>query len=164
VKIAWWLLLGLLLLPVQSAAQGQRMPRPQQQPPRDVLEAQVFNRFMNRVSADMRLNRAGQARLTRYLRQSGMQRRALAQEAVQLRRRLVAATRDSTQSDADIDRLLQELTQLRTREQELWNRDWSELSSQLTPRQRAVFLLRWMNFNERLRGIIQGRDSLDVTR
>jgi hypothetical protein len=160
VKIVWWLLLGLLLLPVQSTAQGQRMPRPQQR--RDVLEAQVFNRFMNRVSADMRLNRAGQDRLARYLRQSGMQRRALAQEAVQLRRRLVAATRDSTQSDADIDRLLQELTQLRTREQELWNRDWSELSSQLTPRQRAVFLLRWMNFNERLRGIIQGRDSLDV--
>jgi hypothetical protein len=161
VKIAWWVLVCSLLLPVESV--GQRLQRPPQAR-RDQLEAQVFNRFMNRVSVDMRLSRAGRNKLATYLRQSGTQRRALAQETVQLRRRLVAATRDSTRSDADIDRLLQELIQLRAREQELWNRDWSEMSSQLTPRQRAIFLLEWMRFNERLRGIIQGRDTLDVMR
>ena len=150
-----WLLMAALLLP--AAVSAQRGPPGLRQPRRE-LEQQVFDRFMTKVSTDMRLNPERRDRLGRYVRQSGMQRRMLAQQTVQLRRRLVAATRDTTTSDAQIDQLLKELVDLRAREQELWNRDQAELANILTPRQRAVFLLEWMMFNDRIRDIMQGRD------
>jgi Spy/CpxP family protein refolding chaperone len=130
-------------------------------PQREVLEAQVFDHFMTRVSTEMRLSTAGRTRLEQYLKQSGAQRRELARQTVQLRRRLFEATRDSTSAEAEIDQLLREFAQLREREQELWNRDQAELANQLTPRQRAVFILQWMAFNERIRSIMQGREPPD---
>jgi hypothetical protein len=156
VKSIRWLLLLALLMPAALSAQRGQAAR------RNMQEAEVFNRFLTRVSTDMRLNAAGRNRLEQYLRQSGRQRRELAQQTVQLRRRLVQATRDSTASEADIDQLLQQFTQLRAREQELWNRDQAELANQLTPRQRAVFLLQWVAFNERVRNIMQGRAPPDT--
>ncbi|MGH7471076.1 MAG: hypothetical protein ACRENP_24265 [Longimicrobiales bacterium] len=159
-KMIRWLLLGALILPAGVA--GQRGLQGRGIGPRRELEAQVFDRFMTKVSTDMRLNASGRGRLEQYLRQSGRQRRELAQQTVQLRRRLVMATRDSTTSEANIDQLLQQFAQLRVREQELWNRDQAELANQLTPRQRAVFILQWMAFNERIRGIMQGREPPDT--
>ncbi len=152
------LVLTLLLVPV--AAGAQRVGRGQRPAAREaLLEAQIFDRFMDKVSTDMQLDSNGRNRLRQHLRQSGEQRRLLAQQTVQLRRRLVEATRDSTTSDAQIDGLLQQFVQLRVREQELWNRDQNELAGLLTPRQRAQFLLQWITFNERIRGIMQGRDT-----
>jgi hypothetical protein len=148
------LLIGAVLFPAAAEAQRGLGQRPQ----RRELEQQVFDRFMTKVSTDMRLNPEGRNRLGRYVRQSGMQRRMLSQQTVQLRRRLVAATQDTTTNEAQIDQLLKELVDLRAREQELWNRDQAELANILTPRQRAVFMLEWMVFNDRIRDIMQGRD------
>ena len=161
-KAIAWLLALVLVAPATATAQRGRAQG--MRPQREVLEAQVFDRFMTRVSTDMGLSSAGRSRLEQYLRQSGVQRRELARQTVQLRRRLFEATRDSTVAESEIDQLLRQFTQLREREQELWNRDQAELSNQLTPRQRAVFMLQWMAFNDRIRTIMQGREPPDRIR
>ncbi len=169
-----WLVLISVLVPAGSVAQGGRLDRPGpgrgalqgQRPPvrRDVLEAQVFERFMNKVSTDMKLDQPGQQRLRQHLQQSGQQRRQLTQQTVQVRRRLMQAVRDSTVTDVEVERLLNQFEQLRTREQELWSRDNAALSQILTGRQRAVFVLEFMQFNERIRDLVQQRAGPPVVR
>jgi hypothetical protein len=83
---------------------------------------------------------------------------------VQLRRQLMRAARDSTVTDAEVDRMLGQLEQLRLREQDLWSRDNAALSQILTPRQRAIFLLEFMRFNERIRDLVQQRMPPTTTR
>ena len=156
-KLFRLLLIALIVLP--SAVSAQRLQRPGTPGParRQMLEAQVFNRFMNRVSTDMRLEADVRARLERHVRESGEQRRRLAQQSVQLRRQLMVAVRDSTTSDANIATLLQELEQLRAQENELWRNDQDALSRILNPRQRAIFVLQFMQFNDRIRELMQQR-------
>ena len=173
-KVTSWLVIASLLVPVVVSAQGGRQNRPGQgrvmlqgQRPgagRDALEAQVFERFVSKVSQDMRLDAPGQQRLKQHLQQSGQQRRQLTQQTVQLRRQLMRASRDSTVTDAEVDRLLGQLEQLRLREQDLWSRDNAALSQILTPRQRAIFLLEFMRFNERIRDLVQQRPPPTTTR
>jgi hypothetical protein len=174
VKVTSWLVIASLLMPVAVSAQGGRQMRPpgpgrgmlqgQRPPGRDALEAQVFEGFVSKVSQDMRLDAPGQQRLKQHLQQSGQQRRQLTQQSVQLRRQLMRASRDSTVTDAEVDRMLGQLEQLRLREQELWSRDNAALSQILTPRQRAIFLLEFMRFNERIRDLVQQRTPPTTTR
>lgn len=151
------LLLALAVaLPLQAVAQA---PPPGQNPAltpqmRAQLEAQIFNRFVYRVTTDMRLDANGRARFETHLRQMGEQRRALAQQSVQLRRRLQQAVRDTTVADGDIQRLLNDFADLRRREEQLWQRDQEALERMLTARQRAVFMLQWAQFNDRLRDLL----------
>lgn len=172
-KVTSWLVIASLLVPVAVSAQGGRANRPGQgrvmlqgQRPagRDVLEAQVFEGFVSKVSQDMRLDAPGQQRLKLHLQQSGQQRRQLTQQSVQLRRQLMRASRDSTVTDAEVDRMLGQLEQLRIREQDLWSRDNAALSQILTPRQRAIFLLEFMRFNERIRDLVQQRTPPTTSR
>jgi hypothetical protein len=153
-----WLLLALFT-PLVAAAQAVDRPAPPAQQRRLALEAQIFNRFMNKVSTDMQLDATGRGRLEQHLRQSGQQRRALAQRSAELRRSLVRAVRDPATPDAEIDRILTEFNQLRAREEALWSQDQEALSRLLNPRQRAVFMLQWMQFNERLRDLMQQRPA-----
>ena len=145
----------MLILPLAAAAQA---PPPGQKPltpqTRAQLEAQVFNRFVNRVTTEMRLDAGGRARFETHLRQMGEQRRVLAQQSVQMRRRLQNAVRDSTVADADIQRLLVDFSDLRRREEQLWQRDQETLDRMLTPRQRAIYILHWVQFNDRLRDLL----------
>jgi hypothetical protein len=157
VKFIRAVLLIVLVSPALGSAQAAERVPPQQR--RQALEAQIFNRFMNRVSTDMQLDAPSRSRLEQHLRQSGQQRRALTQRTVQLRRNLVQAVRDSTTSDAEIDRLLNEFNQLRAREQALWQQDQDALGRMLNPRQRAIFMLQWVQFNERLRELMQQRPA-----
>ena len=144
-----------LLLPAVLSAQAPARQDPALTPQRRAqLEAQIFNRFLTRVSTDMKLDAAGKARLETHLRQMGEQRRALAQQSVQLRRRLMNAVRDSAMADADIQRLLNDLADLKRREEQLWQRDMDTLDRLLTPRQRGIYILQWMQFNDRLRELL----------
>ena len=147
------MLLVAALLP--AAGQAQQIDRPGAN--RRQLEAQVFQRFVNRVSTDMRLDAGGRSRLEQHLRVSGDQRRQLAQQSAQMRRRLVELVRDSSSTDAEFDKLIVDFNALRAREEELWKRDQQALDRLFTPRQRAIFMLQWMQFNERLRDMVQQR-------
>jgi Spy/CpxP family protein refolding chaperone len=156
-------LLSLLaLMPALATAQRRAdgFPGGRLGPPpgaRQRLEAEVFDRFMNKVSRDLRLDAPARTRLERHVRETGQQRRMLAQRSVELRRRLNQAVRDSSRSDAEIGGLLDEFEQLRTREHELWKSDQDALGRMLTPRQRAVFTLQFMMMNERIRDLMQQR-------
>jgi Spy/CpxP family protein refolding chaperone len=154
------ILLVAVMLPATAAAQ-QKLGQP---PNRRQLEAQVFQRFVNRVSTDMRLDAPGRARLEQHLRVTGDQRRILAQQAAQTRRRLIEMVRDSTRSEAEIEKVLTDFTALRAREEEMWKRDQQALDRMLTPRQRAVFILQWTQFNERLREMVQQRPGAAIPR
>ncbi len=112
---------------------------------------------MNKVSRDLRLDGNERTRLERHVRQTGQQRRQLAQRSVELRRRLNFAVQDSATSDNDFAGLLTELEQLRAAENELWRNDQEALGRLLTPRQRAVFTLQFMQLNERIRELVQQR-------
>lgn len=153
-SIRAWLLIGMLW-PAVAGAQTQERGPPGQR--RAALEAQIFNRFMNRVTTDMQLDAPGRARLEQHLRQSGQQRRELAQRTVTLRRNLVQAVRNPATPDAEIDRLLTEFNSLRAQEEALWSRDQDALGRVLNPRQRAIFVLQWIQFNERIRDLMQQR-------
>lgn len=147
-------MLLLVLVPVTATAQAaQRVPAQR----RAALEAQIFNRFMNKVTTDMKLDAAGRARLEQHLRQIGPERRALAQRTVLLRRNLVQAVRNPATPDAEIERLLEQFNQLRAEEEALWTRDQDALGRLLDPRQRAIFVLQYMQFNERIRELMQQR-------
>jgi uncharacterized membrane protein len=112
---------------------------------------------MNRVSTDMRLDTQGRNRLEQHLQQSGQQRRQLSQRAVQLRRELMNAVRNEQTTDAEMDRLLKQFNQLRAEEEAQWVRDQESLARMLNPRQRAVFILQYMRFNEQIRDLLQQR-------
>ena len=153
-KILRLVVLMALFTPLAATAQ---VGRPGGPPPRQVLERQIFERFMNRVSTDMRLDTQGRTRLEQHVRQSGQERRQLNQRAVQLRRELMNAVRNEQTTDAEMDRLLKQFNQLRAEEEALWVRDQESLARMLNPRQRAVFILQYMRFNEQIRDLLQQR-------
>ena len=142
-----WLLFALFV-PVALQAQ-----RPELGPRREMLQGQVVRRFMNHVSNQMQLDASTRGRLEQHLRQSGEQRRSLAQRSLQLRQEAMDAVRDSAASDADYRRLLNEMTDLRLKEENLWKDDQAALSRILTPRQQLQFVLMWLRFNEQIRDL-----------
>jgi len=149
----------LALLPVATQAQrpeGEGSGGPNHAR-RAELEAQIFSRFMDRVTEQLKLDTGSRQRLEEQLRANGDRRRALARSTVQLRQQLVRATRDSTASEAEIQRLLNQFDQLRQQENELWSSEQQALANLLSPRQRALFTLEWLRFNERVRGMMMER-------
>lgn len=154
-------LLALLLVPV--VADGQRPDQPPRPGPvstperRAQLEAQIFSRFMDRITQELKLDAPTRQRLEEQLRQNGERRRALTRSTVQLRQQLVRIVQDTTGTDADAQALLNQFEQLRQQEHELWSVEQKGLASVLTPKQRAVFTLEWMRFNDRVRGMMMER-------
>jgi len=142
-----WLILALF---VPVALQAQNPPGG---PRREMLQGEVVRRFMNHVSNQLQLDATTRGKLEQHLRQSGEQRRALAQRSVQLRREAMDAVRDSTTPDAEYRRLLAEMTDLRLREENLWKDDQTALGRILTPRQQLQFVFMWLRFNEQIRDL-----------
>ena len=142
-----WLVVALLLPAVLQAQNPPGGPR------RAMLQGEVVRRFMNHVSNQLQLDAPTRGKLEQHLRQSGEQRRALAQRSDQLRREAMDAVRDSTTSDAEYRRLLNEMTDLRLKEENLWKEDQLALGRILTPRQQLQFVFMWLRFNEQVRDL-----------
>jgi hypothetical protein len=149
-----------LLLPLSAAAQGLNRPlRGQGAPNRAALERQVIRMFVQQTAGAMKLNQVGRNRLDQILQESNARRRELVAASMDLRRRFQVAIRDTATSDAAFEGLLREAQQLRQREQDLWLRDQEELARLLTPRQRAIFVVRWIRLQEQIQGMIDQRQG-----
>lgn len=141
-KFVWALLLAALTPAIGAAQNTER---------REALEAQIAQRFLNHVATELQLDADGRNRLEQHLRQTAARRRALAVEAVQLRGELLRAARDEKTTDAELTRLIEQMTRLRSQEDSLWRSDQEALRRILTPRQHARFILMWIRFNEQVR-------------
>lgn len=141
-SIAFW-------LPAAAAAQEPARP-PRGEARRAELEARLHTRFLERAAQELALDAGDRERLGAVLRETAEDRRDLAREALEVRRSLAEAMRDSTTSDATFRELLARLDRLRERELELWRRERSRLAEFLSPRQQAAFMGVRARFNERL--------------
>lgn len=141
-------MLAALALPVAAAAQPPNMRGGNPLNRRAVLERQILQRFVQQSATEMRLTPDRRDRLERWLTESSEERRDLAEHAGELRRRLTAAVGDASTSDAEFERILDDMNRLRQREYDLWRKDEEELSRTLTPRQRAHFALRLLRFQD----------------
>ncbi|MGH7465813.1 MAG: hypothetical protein ACREK1_11605 [Longimicrobiales bacterium] len=124
---------------------------------RDSLEAEVVQKFIQRLARDLELDAAQRSQTERVLRESGVQRRELSRASMNLRGRIFRATRNTAATDAEFLRLLAEHEALRAREYDLWRRDQDEFARFLSPRQRAQFVLSWARFQDDMRDILSRR-------
>lgn len=152
-----------LTLPVGGAAQQRGGPPPMRRltPPlrqRDALERQIIQRFVERTGDEMKLGEQGRNELERILRESNGRRRELVAASRELRQRLRQAIDDPNTPDAAFEALLEEAGGLQRQEHELFERDQEEIARTLTPRQRAVFMVRWIGLQEQVQEMIQARN------
>ena len=150
------LLPGTGLLPGVAFAQAGP---PRQQPPgppegrRDALEAMVLGRFVNRAGTELGLNPMQTRRLGETLKGSALQRRALNQRTMQLRRGLADAVRRPDTQESVFIELLTEQQRLRREEQRILEQEHAQLQQFLSPRQRAHFLLLWARLQDDARQV-----------
>lgn len=142
------LLSGASTLQAQEAAPGSR---------RAQLEGRVLRGFLDRTQADMAMTDAQRARIEEIMRGSAERHRELARTAAQLRRELRVAVENETTSEAEFTQLLERMAHLRAQEQSAWQADQRAIAAVLTPRQRAIFSLRWIEFQERMRAVMSQR-------
>ncbi|HEU4648492.1 MAG TPA: hypothetical protein VFS33_05490 [Gemmatimonadales bacterium] len=133
----------VLLLPAGASAQAQRNA-----PERRALQARVVDRFMDRAAERLRLDASQRRRLEDAMRQNEGRRRALAREAVGLRQRLAQAVDDANVPESEIQRMLDQMADLRRRELDLWQDEQRSLAGVLGPRQRAQFMVMRLQFTE----------------
>ena len=55
--------------------------------------------------------------------------------------------------------VIERINDIAHQEHELWQRDQSEIGRTLTPRQQAIFALRWIRFQERIQQMIEMREG-----
>jgi Spy/CpxP family protein refolding chaperone len=147
-----------LLAPVAASAQVPAAPGEQRQR-REELETQIVQRFLNHVANELQLDANSRTRLEQHLRQTAARRRTLAQSSVELRGHMLRAVRDEATPDAEFTRLINEMTRLRTQEDDMWKSDQESLSRILTPRQHARFVVMWIRFNEQIRDAAMRRGA-----
>lgn len=157
------LVLSALTLPAATAAQQRGGPPAVRRPTvplqqRDALERQIIQRFVQRTGDEMELGQQGRSELERILRESNGRRRELVEAAQELRRELRRAIDDPATPDATFEALLDEAEALQREEHELFLRDQEEIGRTLTPRQRAVFMVRWIGLQERVQRMVEERD------
>jgi hypothetical protein len=155
-------------LPAGLAGQVRgRRPPPrldaQARPNRAALERQILKRFVEQSGREIGLNPPTQNRLQQILNESNARRRQINQEGIAIRQRLMDAIRNPQTSDDEFARILAEIDALREREHELWRSDQEALSKELTPRQRALFTVRWLRFQENIRDLIDRRQGTDTS-
>ena len=130
------LLLAALAGPL--AAQGQ----PDTHPGASELRDRIEKRFAERVKTELNLTDAQAAKLKGIAKEHGGHRRELRHRERDLRAALDAQLADGTTSDQDsVARLTTELLDLRVDYAESWRKEMRELSSFLTPVQRARLLV-----------------------
>lgn len=144
---AVWLVLAALMAPGAVMAQG----RGPDQERRAELERQIRHRFLASVAERLELT-AEQREGVRDVMAEGAQARVdLMRESHRLRVELMQAVRDEDTPMARYEEILEGLEALRTRERAIEEREEAALAEFLDPRQRAVFLMMRMQFNDRVR-------------
>lgn len=149
------LVLALLASPAVLHAQRPQGRMPQRD--RVMLERQIMQRFARQVGEELDLSADQRTRVEQWLLDSNRRRRELAQETMGLRRELAEAVRSPATADAEFERLLDRLRDVRRRELEQLQQDERELSQWLSPRQRAHLFVGLGRFQERIRSIISER-------
>lgn len=139
-----------LAAPVGAAAQGQGQPEDRRER-RERLEQQVRTRFLDMASARLELTADQRTRLASVLDEGARERRELARESMALRRRLMAAARDEATPSSTFEEILRRMETLRQREHDLERTEQERLAGFLSPRQRALFVMMRMRFNEQVR-------------
>ena len=152
-----WLITAVLLLaPMPLVAQRPGGPPP---PRREQLQKQISERFMDGVATQLKLDAATRAKLQEHLLKSGEQRRDLAERSQMLRIQMVRAARDSTTTDAELRKFINETTALKKSEDDIWRADQDALSRILTPRQHVQFMFMWLRLNDQIRDISNKRHA-----
>lgn len=154
----------LLLLPASAAAQqSSSEQRREASARRDSLEAEILQKFVERLDRDLKLSAEQRVQVERALREGSERRHQLLRASGELRGRMYRALRDDDTSDDTFVKLLADSEVLRRREHELWDQDQAALARILNPRQRVHFLISWGHFQETLREILS-RGSRDRDR
>jgi Spy/CpxP family protein refolding chaperone len=146
----WLIVFGLLFAPMPLIAQRPGGPPPQR---REMLQKQIGERFMEGVAVQLKLDAATRAKLQEHLLKSGEQRRDLAERSQLLRIQMVRAARDSTTTDAELRKFINETNALKKSEDDIWRADQDALSRILTPRQHVQFMFMWLRLNDQIRDI-----------
>lgn len=139
-----------LAAPVAAVGQGQGQPEDRRER-RERLEQQVRTRFLDIATARLELTADQRTRLASVLDEGARERRELARESMAVRRRLMAAAGDEATPSSTFEDLLRRMEALAQREHALQRREQERLAEFLSPRQRALFLMLRMRFNEQVR-------------
>lgn len=155
----------LFLTPVMADAQqpSSDARRSHMAARRDSLEAEVLQKFMERLNRELKLDGEQRVQVERVLREGSTRRHELLRASADLRGRMFRALRSGGTGDAEFAKLLADSDALRQREHELWDQDQQALARILIPRQRVQFLLSWSHFQENMREILS-RHSRDDNR
>jgi Spy/CpxP family protein refolding chaperone len=145
------LLLGLALTLGPGALVAQGPPGGREGQRRMELEQRVRRQFLSQVARRLELTTTQREQVREILRGGAEERRDLALESQALRIDLMQAVRDEDTPPARYEELLQGIQSLRQREQGLEVREEEALARVLDPRQRALFLMMRMQFNDRVR-------------
>jgi hypothetical protein len=147
------LALGLMLLAAPLAGQGGENRPGERMQQRERLERQVRQRFMEQVAERLRLSATQREAMSQVLEEGADARRELAMESRSVRRSLMQSVRDPDTPMERYESLLARLNEVREGERALERREEARLARVLDPRQRALFLVMRMAFNQRVRGM-----------
>lgn len=143
--------LAILGGPLLAQGGGQRQPEAMQR--RAHLEEQVRQQFMEQVARRLELSEAQRQGMAEILGEGAEARRELAESSQALRRDLMRSVRDDATPMTTYERLLERLDAIREAERAIERREAERLGDVLNPRQRALFLMMRMQFNDRIRGM-----------
>lgn len=146
--------------PVRPLARAGRAGQQQPNPRRQALQRQVREAYANVVRKQLNLNDEQMQSLQRVDTKFERQRRTLMRQERQTRFDLLAAMSDSTTPDQTrIARQLDALIQAQRKRADLLEAEQNELSSFLTPLQRARYFALKERLNRRLQQLMQADSS-----
>ena len=149
--------LGLVVMLMALGASTAAQERARSDAERAQLEARVLERFLERAGAEAGMSDAQRARVRTILQESVQRHRERVETGARLRRELISAVRAPGTSDAELERILAQIEELRAQEHASWQSDQEAIAGVLSARQRATFSLRWMTFQESVRAMMGAR-------
>lgn len=147
----------LVVLATAAAPAGAQQQRASQER-RAELEARILAEFMARVAQQSGMSETQQVQVRAILEESAARHRERTVAAMRLRRALVEAVQNESTPEAAFTRIMREIEALRADEQDAWQADQRAIAGVLTPRQRAIFSVRWLDFQDRVRAAMGARD------
>lgn len=148
-RAKWWMVVVALPLVAPGALRAQGTGGDQER--RTELERQVRHQFLAQVGQRLGLSDDQRERVRQVLLESADGRRDLALESQALRIDLMQAVREEDAPMSRFEDLLARLEAIRAEERRLERQEEAALAEILDPRQRAMFLMMRMQFNDRIR-------------